>query len=201
MESGSSIHSDVLRRIRLNDQAAWQQVVHKFGPVVFQWCLGSGIAPHDASDIGQNVFEAVSKNLDRFSRTQENETFVGWLRQITRHKIADFQRRQHQTPEGRGGSTFQFLLSSIPDNDSIPIDEPAVNSDSELSPSENAWAIRGTLEVIRQNCHPQTWSAFWETAVKGRPTADVASDLNMSQVAVRQAKSRVLRRLRNALDT
>ena len=192
-ESGSSIHSEVLQGIRLNDQAAWQQVVHKFGPVVFQWCLASGVSPQDAADIGQEVFEAVSKNLHRFSRTQADQTFVGWLRQITRYKIADFQRRLFQTPDARGGSTFQTMLSSIPG------EQDDANSASELSQTELSLALRGTLEATRKQFHPQTWAAFWETAVKDRPAADVAADLDMSAVAVRKAKSRVLRRLREAL--
>ena len=193
IESGSSISSGVLRRIRANDQVAWRQLVHKYGPVVYGWCLAAGVSSQDAADIGQDVFEAVSKNLNRFSRNEEDQTFVGWLRQITRFKIADFQRRVFKTPDARGGSTFQAMLSTIQG------DEVLDQSTSELSQAEHSLALRGVLDSIRTQVNQQTWSAFWETAVNGRPAGDVADDLGMSAVSVRKAKSRVLRRIRDAL--
>ena len=56
------------------------------------------------------------------------------------------------------------------------------------------------LELIRDEFRESSWKAFWGTAVEGRATADVAADLNMTQMAVRKAKSRVLRRLREEFD-
>jgi hypothetical protein len=41
--------------------------------------------------------------------------------------------------------------------------------------------------------------AFWRSAVEGQPAADVGAGLAMSADAVRQARCRVLRRLRREL--
>jgi RNA polymerase sigma-70 factor (ECF subfamily) len=49
---------------------------------------------------------------------------------------------------------------------------------------------------VRGEIEPRTWEAFWRTAVDGRPPAHLAAELGMTAAAIRQAKSRVLRRLK-----
>ena len=55
------------------------------------------------------------------------------------------------------------------------------------------------LDLIRGEFEERTWQAFWRTAVEGRDAKEVALELRMSPGAVRVAKSRVLRRLREEL--
>ena len=55
------------------------------------------------------------------------------------------------------------------------------------------------LDLIRGEFEERTWAAFRLTAVEGRAARDVAADLAMTPGAVRVAKSRVLRRLREEL--
>ena len=46
---------------------------------------------------------------------------------------------------------------------------------------------------------PETWQAFWEVTVNGRPAAEVAASLGTTVNAVYLARGRVLRRLRTEL--
>jgi RNA polymerase sigma-70 factor (ECF subfamily) len=55
------------------------------------------------------------------------------------------------------------------------------------------------LDIIRNDFEETTLKAFWGMAVDGRSSADVASDLGLSKEAVRRAKFRVLKRLREEL--
>ena len=55
------------------------------------------------------------------------------------------------------------------------------------------------LELIRAEFEERTWQAFWRSAVEQQSTAEIAADLRLSPASVRQAKSRVLRRLRAIL--
>jgi RNA polymerase sigma-70 factor (ECF subfamily) len=64
----------------------------------------------------------------------------------------------------------------------------------------SAGLMRRALELIRRDFEEHTFRAFWQTAVDGRPAADVAADLGLTVDAVYQAKSRVLRRLREELS-
>jgi len=53
---------------------------------------------------------------------------------------------------------------------------------------------------VRAEFEHQTWEAFRRATIEGQPPARIALDLKMSIQAVYQAKSRVLRRLRQELD-
>jgi RNA polymerase sigma-70 factor (ECF subfamily) len=48
---------------------------------------------------------------------------------------------------------------------------------------------------VRGDFEPDTWAAFWRSAVDGRPAADVAAELGMTRNAVYLAKARVRHRL------
>jgi len=55
---------------------------------------------------------------------------------------------------------------------------------------------RNALELVHAEFEEHTWRAFWLTVVEDRTPADLADELGMTPAAVRQAKSRVLRRLK-----
>jgi RNA polymerase sigma-70 factor (ECF subfamily) len=60
------------------------------------------------------------------------------------------------------------------------------------------------MALVQPDFSPTTWEAFRQFAQAGRPAAQVAEELGLSVNAVLQAKSRILRRLReeagNLLD-
>jgi RNA polymerase sigma-70 factor (ECF subfamily) len=52
------------------------------------------------------------------------------------------------------------------------------------------------LAIVRPDFQPTTWDAFQRFAIEGRPAADVAAELGLNVNSVLQAKSRILKRLR-----
>jgi RNA polymerase sigma-70 factor (ECF subfamily) len=60
--------------------------------------------------------------------------------------------------------------------------------------------VARALELMQAEFQPTTWKACWELVVAGRPAADVARELGISENAVHLAKGRVLRRLRKELE-
>ena len=170
-------------------------MVSVYGPLVYGWCRQSGVAEHESADVGQEVFRAVAVGIERFRREKPGDTFVGWLRQITKFKIADYQRAAVKRPAAHGGSTFLGVLGNLP-GDVTMDDVTSTELAGSLLSQERKILVARALEVLESCFQPKTWQAFWGTAVDGRPTADVAIDLQMTTIAVRKAKSRVLRRLR-----
>ena len=73
------------------------------------------------------------------------------------------------------------------------------SSVSGLDPSDRRLILRQTLEAIRAEFQPNTWQAFWQVTIDGQSAADVAQELGITANAVRQAKFRVLRRLRQKI--
>ncbi len=61
--------------------------------------------------------------------------------------------------------------------------------------------FRWAADRVREQVQSTTWEAFWQTAVEGRPVADVAVELGLAPGAVYVARSRVIRRLRREVET
>ncbi len=59
--------------------------------------------------------------------------------------------------------------------------------------------VERAAELLREEFEPQTWEAYWEYAVRGRPVAEVAAELGVTNNVVYLAKHRVIRRLREEL--
>jgi len=81
----------------------------------------------------------------------------------------------------------------------LAIPEGDASSTAEASDPEKAILVNTVLDLIRTEFEDRTWQAFWLATVEGRSSSMVAESLEMTPAAVRQAKSRVLRRLREEL--
>ncbi len=189
--SSTGTARSLLDRARAREPAAWDRMVALYAPLVMRWCRGWGLRDQDAADVFQEVFQAVALHLGTFRRARAGDTFRGWLRTITRNKVCDLHRRCDREPPGVGGSEARNFLAQVPQEPPAEEVSPADVPDGEL--------LHRALALIRDEFEPRTWSAFWQTAVEGRATVDVAADLGMSPGAVRVAKSRVLHRLREDL--
>lgn len=186
--SSETTSSSLLARVRSADDEAWQRLVALYGPLVHSWCCHAGLQSDDLADVFQEVFLAVHNSIGAFRADRPGDTFRGWLRTIARSKMADHYRRRSLEPLAAGGSQAAERWRELPEEEPV--------ADDEASLSENRQLVCGAAEIVRAEFTDQTWRAFWKVAVEGQLTKDVADSLGMSVVAVRQAKSRVLRRLR-----
>jgi RNA polymerase sigma-70 factor (ECF subfamily) len=131
----------------------------------------------------------VAGKLSDFRRDHAGGSFRGWLRVITSNKIRDHFRRRADEPMACGGSTARARLEEVADN----LDDVA------SSREEVSGVFARALELVRAEFEQKTWQAFWQSAVEGRRAVEVAADLQLTAGAVRQAKYKVLRRLRQEL--
>ena len=181
----------LLERLRANDRDAWSVMVTLYTPLVRHWCLAGGLQPTDVDDVVQEVCRAALSGLANFRRDRPGDTFRGWLRTITRTAVSLHFRRSARVPVASGGSVAFARLQEVADPAAeLPEDDPS---------DEIRGLHRRALELVRGEFEDRTWQMFWLTAVEDREPADVAPRFGVTQVAVRKAKSRVLRRLREEI--
>jgi RNA polymerase sigma-70 factor (ECF subfamily) len=176
----------LLERVRAHNPEAWHCLVQLYQPLVLGWCTRGGVEATDAEDVAQEVFAAAAAALDHFRRDRPGDTFRGWLRAITRNQIALLFRRNRDRPQAAGGSDAWQDLQDVADPCPAPGEETA----------EIDQLYRRALELVRREFEERTWQAFWLSVVEDRAPAALAQELNMTTNTIRQAKSRVLRRLR-----
>jgi RNA polymerase sigma-70 factor (ECF subfamily) len=61
--------------------------------------------------------------------------------------------------------------------------------------------LHWAAERVQKDVQASTWQAFWRTAVEGARPEEVADALGLSVGAVYIAKSRVIKRIRELIDS
>ena len=189
----SATSSSLLREVRDRDDRAWERLVRLYAPFVHRWCQHYRLQEQDAADVFQEVFRAVARRVSDFRRAEPGGTFRGWLTVITRNKIRDHLRRRRAGPLAEGGTAANERLANV---ELVP--EPDDADDSLVTAAKNELFQRA-LASVRGEFEEKTWQAFWRTTVDDQPGPEAAAALGMTAGAVRVAKSRVLRRLRQVL--
>ena len=177
----------LILQVKSNDQQAWQRLVDLYGPLVYFWCRQHGLASQDSVDVFQDVFAAVARGISGF----RGGRFRSWLWTITRNKLNDHYRRG-DAAVAVGGTAAQIRLGEVPE-------QAPDELTSQDAMSETIALIHRGLNLVKGEFEDRTWQAFWRAAVEGHSTADIAADLGITANGVRQAKSRVLRRIREEL--
>jgi RNA polymerase sigma-70 factor (ECF subfamily) len=183
----------LLGRLRANEPDAWTRMVGLYRPLIIYWCGRGGVTGADADDLCQDVFRAAAAGLHGFRRERPDDSFRGWLRGITRYKLLDHRRAMANRPMAVGGSSVQLRLGEVPD------DWPPADDDPDDPNEEVTALLHRALDLVKGEFEAGTWRAFLATAVDGQPAAVAAASLGLTAAAVRQAKSRVLRRIRQEL--
>jgi RNA polymerase sigma-70 factor (ECF subfamily) len=180
----------LLQRLRDNDSEAWRVMVQLYTPLVCHWATRGGVRGADVEDVAQEVLQAAATHMQNFRRDRPGDSFRGWLRGITRNMVLQHFRRSGRHPRGSGGTSALVQLQAVED--------AAVKDENEdEDPAEELDGLRRrALELVRSEFEERTWRAFWMTVVEGRAPADIAAEMGVSPTAVRMAKSRVLRRLK-----
>jgi RNA polymerase sigma-70 factor (ECF subfamily) len=179
----------LLARLRAREEAAWRDCLTLYTPLVVRWCLRKGLAEADVADVAQDVFRKVAGHIQGYRKETPADSFRGWLCRITHRTIADFYRRADAVAAPQGGTEAMLRLQQHAESS-------APESEDE---QETGYLYRKAVDLVRGEFSEAAWQMFWRTAVDGIPTPDVAAELGASAAAVRQAKSRVLRRLKQVV--
>lgn len=182
----------LLAQVQSRQPAAWERLVELYAPLVHYWCRRAQLGDEDAADVFQEVFQAIAQHIGGFRRDRQGDTFRGWLKTIATNKIRDHFRRQAGQAHARGGTDAQLQIQAVAD--------PLSEEDEQNEQAIVTQSLRRALEWIRGDFSEQTWQAFWRSQIEEQPTDLIASELAMTPAAVRKAKYRVLRRLREELD-
>jgi RNA polymerase sigma-70 factor (ECF subfamily) len=184
---GPSSSSSLLARVLARDPLAWENVTRVYGPDVYRWARQAGLQDADAADLVQETFQAVSTSLESYQRGSR-PGFRAWLWGIAKHKLQDHFRRLGGIWQPTGGTAAHHRL--------LQAAEPPEDATEEGRPLQRGRLAHRVLALIQQDFAPTTWQAFWHSVVEGKSHDSIAADLNLSTKAVRQAKCRVLKRLR-----
>src|SRR5437899_12050556 len=106
MGSSTTTRASLLLRLAdTENQQAWAEFIELYEPLVHRLLRKFGLQDADLRDVAQDVFVAVSRNLDRFEPAFGRGSFRAWLRTITRNLLINFlAQRRRQLGVGTGST-------------------------------------------------------------------------------------------------
>jgi RNA polymerase sigma-70 factor (ECF subfamily) len=183
----------LLLRLRdLRDGAAWREFVELYAPLVYGYARKQGLQDADAADLSQEVLGAVAGSVGRLEYDPCRGAFRNWLFTVVRRRLANWRTAQGRRVQGSGDTATHQLLERC-----LSRREPEAEWEAEWKRQVFLWAC----EQVRQEVADSTWQAFWRTAVEGRPGKQVAADLGLTVAAVYHARSRILARLKELVQS
>ena len=191
MQESPATRASLLVRLRDGDDTqAWHEFVHLYAPVIYRFGRKRGLQDADAADLMQEVLRSVSASMPRLEYDPDRGSFRGWLFTVTRNKIFNFLDGRRRRVQASGDSRVQKQLEQQADADS------GVDWEAGYQQALAAQA----MQRVKREFQAATWDAFTQTAIDGRPPAEVARKVGLSVGAVYVAKSRVISRLRQEIE-
>lgn len=207
MQTATSLSSDsgqtrnsLLSRARARDSVAWCELVDLYGPLIAFWCRRRKLDSHAAADCVQEVFSAVSKNLAGFQPRHSSGAFRAWLWSIAKNKIIDAMRSRNSQAIPTGGSSANLAMHRVLAPDATL--ESSLNYELDREPTDDEQTtalVKRAMRQVQADFEPRTWQVFTRSVIDQTATIVVADEFGITQAAVRQIRSRVLRRIRQQL--
>jgi RNA polymerase sigma-70 factor (ECF subfamily) len=176
----------LLNRLR-NTQAdafEWVQLQEIYQLLIRSWLLRIQDVSAEADDLAQDVLVVLIRELPSFERWRDG-SFRAWLRKIALNRIRNHQKLQRRRS-----------VVSAADDLLAQLEDPASDLSRQWEQDHDKHVFPKIPALVQADSDANPWEAFTRFAIDGRPAAQVAEELGMSECAVMQAKSRVLKRLR-----
>ncbi len=174
-----------------SNRVAWDQFEQLYRPVIFRIARAKGLQHSDALDLVQQVLMSVAAAIGRFEKQSGGIRFRNWLSRVTRNAILKALTRSPRDLAA-GGSDILDVLNEVADPDD------ATNELIELEYRREVY-VRAAARV-RGEVQEETWLAFEATVLLEVAIEAAARRFGMSTGSIYAARSRVMRRLRNAVD-
>jgi RNA polymerase sigma-70 factor (ECF subfamily) len=166
----------------VNREMGWGIFVDRYGPIICGFARNAGLPSSEADDIMQTVLFNFFKVADRFEYDPSKGRFRGYLKRITLNAIRQRYRKKQE------GNLDTHGMNVAED----PKDHLEAVFDRE-------WAehlLSEAMTEARPKFEPKTWEAFELYGRRGMSAERAAERLGMKPDAIRHAKSRVMRTVR-----
>jgi RNA polymerase sigma factor (sigma-70 family) len=170
----------VVRRAQDGDQAAWNEIVDRFAPLVWGICRRFRLSDMDAHDVGQNVWLRLVEHL---AALREPAALPGWIATTTRRECIRTQR-----------AGWEHEREQMEPSVELPADEDATQVDQWLLAHERESVIRAAFAQLQPRCQQLLRLLMSDPPP---PYTEISAALHMPIGAIGPNRARCLDRLRH----
>jgi RNA polymerase sigma-70 factor (ECF subfamily) len=181
----------LIARVRdSSNRAAWDQFEQLYRPVVFRIARAKGLQHSDALDLVQQVLMLVSSAIGRHEKHPEGMRFRNWLSRVTRNAILKALSRGPRDLAAGGTDILNILHE-------VPADDP---TDALIELEYRREVFFRAAARVRSEVQDETRLAFEATVLQDVSIEVAAKRFGMSAGSIYAARSRIMRRLRTAVQ-
>jgi RNA polymerase sigma factor (sigma-70 family) len=193
-ESFLPTRQSLLSRLKdWEDNDSWRDFFETYWRLIYDVARKAGCNDSDAQDIVQETIVNVAKQMGDFRYDPTKGRFKGWLRQITRRRIADQLRKRYREGQQSGES-------AAGDTASANFSEP-VTADLDII-WEREWEQRLAmlaLERVKRRVRPEHYQIFDLCVVQDWPAKKVSKALGVSASLIYVTRHRIAAMLKKEL--
>ncbi len=171
------------------DEESWRVFFDTYWRLIYSVALKAGLTPVEAEEVVQETIICVAKNIQKFKRDRRLGSFKGWLRNITRWRIADQLEKRTRRGEANGAARRYQPLEDIP----APLDDAAPQD------WEQEWQshlLQAAKQRVKSRVKEEQYQLFDFYVAKEWPVTRICQTLGVSATQVYLAKHRITRLLR-----
>ena len=182
----------LLLRLSQRSDDAWVEFLQIYEKAIYEFCRKRGLQDADSKDVTQEVLTAIDRKVDSWNNDPQKGTFRGWIYRVARNIAVDKYLERKRKALASGDSQIGQVLAQWPDR----TDTESTQFWMEYRRSLMHWAA----DQVRPNVSDAAWKSFWLTAIEGRSSDEVASELGTTVGNVYTAKCRVFARIRKVVE-
>jgi len=170
------------------DQESWRDFFDTYWRLIYSVAIKSGLTEAEAQDVVQETIISVARDIHKFKRDRSLGSFKGWLRNLTRWRIADQLRKRTRASWGDAPKTG----ADPPRPDPAEIPDPAgATADIAWEEEWQANLLKAALEKIKPRIKEEHYQIFDLYVLKQWPVGNVARVLGVNVGLVYLVKYRI----------
>ncbi len=176
-----------------DNEDSWREFFNTYWRLIYGVARKAGLDEAEAQDVVQDTLASVAKEMKNFRYDKSKGSFKGWLKLITRRRVADALRKRYRAGCAHNVSAdhpaVQAELAAKQDDDGQCVEDVW----------ENEWKQRlleSAIERVKTKVSPAQFQIFELYALSHLPIGEVTRSLGVSIVAVHVANHRVKKMLK-----
>jgi RNA polymerase sigma factor (sigma-70 family) len=163
------------------DQAAWNEIVERYAPLVWSVCRRYQLDRQEIGDVGQSVWLLLVENIRNL---RDPAALPGWLATTVQREcfrvLREASRHDH---------------TELPPEDQMPPDPDAAMIEEEILVAERDAALRAAFAELRSPCHELLAMLMCDPPCS---YADISATLDMAVGSIGSKRARCLGELRRS---
>lgn len=163
------------------DDESWRVFFNTYWRLIYSVAIKSGLTETEAEEVVQETVICVAKSIQKFKRDRARGSFKGWLRNLTRWRIADQLRKR--TVAVAGGNT-----------DARAGHEDELGGANGVADWEREWQwnlLKAAMDRVKVRVNEEQYQLFDLCVVKQWPVSRITTTLEVSAARVYLARHRI----------